>query len=113
LTDTVHQGRRRDPLQLPVPNATIRTTRVRIVPAVITRISKLSHDTLQVVIACSPDAATVLPLAGQFYTLGVREIDRPRPYSIARAPCAELPGKHSLAAECLRMIEPQQPNGQE
>jgi NAD(P)H-flavin reductase len=101
LTDRTRHGRRRDPLQLPLPNATIRTPRVRRVPAVIARISKLSHDTLQVVIACSPDAATVLPLAGQFYTLGVREIDRPRPYSIARAPCAELPGEHTFFIRLL------------
>lgn len=56
----------------------------------------LTHDTLEVVVECLPGSKPLLARAGQFATLAVEGVARPRPYSFARDPGAEPPGRHTF-----------------
>ena len=81
----------RDPLALPRPDPRIRALRVGVREGRVRRIRSLTHDTYEVVVAC--DGAESIGRAGQFWTLRVPGVARPRPYSAARAPEAERPGE--------------------
>ena len=56
----------------------------------------LTHDTFEVIVRCAPDSPTIFARAGQFLTLKFPGGDKPRPYSLARAPEAERPGEHTF-----------------
>ena len=86
----------RDPLALPQPNASIKTLRVGFWEGHIKSARYLTHDTLEVVVWCEVDETTVRGEAGQFWTLRVPGIRKPRPYSFARAPESENPGEHTF-----------------
>ena len=81
----------RDPLALPRPDPRIRTPRVGARAGRVRRVRSLTHDTYELVVAC--DGAAAAGHAGQFWTLRVPGVARPRPYSAARAPEAEQPGE--------------------
>ncbi len=56
----------------------------------------LTHDTFEIVVRCAPGGPTIFARAGQFLALKFPGIDKPRPYSLARAPEAERPGEHTF-----------------
>ncbi len=84
----------RDPLSLPVPDRLIQTLRVGFSEGEITRIRNLTHDTYEVVVTV--EEPRLAGNAGQFWTLRVPGIRKPRPYSFARAPESEAPGEHTF-----------------
>ena len=84
----------RDPLALPRPRGRIQTLRVRFYAGEVARQSRLTHDTYALVVKC--DAASGAGHAGQFWTLRVPGLDKPRPYSFARAPESENAGEHTF-----------------
>lgn len=84
-----------------VPDGRIRTPRVRRVPARISRIERLSHDTIGLTVTTLAGELALHPRAGQFCTLKVPGIERPRPYSLARAPAVQAPGEHAFVIRLL------------
>ena len=85
-----------DPLTLRAPHGAINTSRVVRKHGYIARLRALSHDTVELVVACPPDSPPLPAQAGQFATLAVADIDAPRPYSFARDPRLEAPGEHTF-----------------
>ena len=85
---------RQDPLNLPRPNRDIQTLRVGFQEGRIKSIRNLTHDTYEVVVQCEEDRR--IGEAGQFWTLRVPGIRKPRPYSFARAPESEKEGEHTF-----------------
>lgn len=86
--------RPRDPLELPEPSAAINARRVTRSQGHIARMRALTHDTFEVVVACSAPHGTIAARAGQFATLKVEGVELPRPYSFARDPRLEAPGEY-------------------
>ena len=84
----------RDPLALPQPDRHIQTLRVGYRDGRITRMRKLTHDTYEVVVQCEHEKQ--IGEAGQFWTIRIPGIRKPRPYSFARAPESENPGEHTF-----------------
>ncbi len=65
----------------------------------------LTHDTCELVVDCGADGAGALNAkAGQYATLKVEGLDKPRSYSFARAPESEKPGEYTFF---IRLV----PNG--
>ena len=85
----------RDPLSPAAPKGEISTRRV-VNDARITSMRPLTHDTFEIIVRCAPDSPTIFARAGQFLTLKFPGVDKPRPYSLARAPEAERPGEHTF-----------------
>lgn len=83
-----------DPLALPLPDRRIQTLRVGFREGRVKRVRNLTHDTYELVVAC--DGAGSVGHAGQFWTLRVPGLSKPRPYSFARAPASENPGEHTF-----------------
>lgn len=86
---------------MPIPDGRIRTPRVRRVAARISRMQRVTHDTLELTVAVLPGEAPLYPQAGQFLTLKVPGVERPRPYSLARAPAAQADGEYSFLIRLL------------
>ncbi len=84
----------RDPLNLPVPDRRVQTLRVGFRDGEIKSIRNLTHDTYEIIVKLEDDRR--LGEAGQFWTLRVPGIRKPRPYSFARAPESEAPGEHTF-----------------
>lgn len=84
----------RDPLAVPKTDGRIQTLRVRFYEGKVKSQKKLTHDTYELVVKCGPESA--IGEAGQFWTIHVPGLDKPRPYSFARAPGAEKPGEHTF-----------------
>ncbi len=84
----------RDPLGLPQPNREIQTLRVGFRDGEIKSIRNLTHDTYEIVVHCENERK--IGEAGQFWTLRVPGIRKPRPYSFARAPESENEGEHTF-----------------
>ncbi len=85
-----------DPLSLTVPRSTINTRRVVRCAGRITRMRQLDHDTYELVITTAHGSPTLCARAGQFATLTVPGVKRPRSYSFARDPQREHPGDHTF-----------------
>jgi len=79
-----------------VPSAAIRTTRVVRCEARVVRQLRLTHDTFELVVERAPGSPALWPRAGQFATLKVAALARPRAYSFARDPAREAPGQHTF-----------------
>lgn len=84
----------RDPLALPQPNREIQTLRVGFWEGKVKSMRNLTHDTYELVLECDTDKK--IGEAGQFWTIRVPGIRKPRPYSFARAPESENPGEHTF-----------------
>jgi len=97
----VNPDSRRDPLTSITPDGTIRTQRVIRLRATINSVGYLTHDTVEVVVKCADESAALLAHAGQFCTLKVPGVERPRAYSLARAPHAERHGEHTFFIRLL------------
>lgn len=87
---------------LPSPDKTIQRKRVNSRPGKITKITNLTHDTIQVTISCDKNSIPFNAKAGQYGTLKVEGIDRPRAYSFAKAPVLE---KKNQITFFIRLIE--------
>ncbi len=85
-----------DPLAPPPPRAEIAMRRVVHSRGTIHSMRPLTHDTHELVISCLPGSAPLHGRAGQFATLSVPGLSRPRPYSFARDPQAERAGEHTF-----------------
>ncbi|MEQ8661628.1 MAG: FAD-binding oxidoreductase [Gammaproteobacteria bacterium] len=89
-------GRSRDPLAIAVPSSAINHSRVVRSRGHVARLHRLNHDTFELVVACAAGSRPLAARAGQFATLAVAGVERPRPYSFARDPRAEAPGEHTF-----------------
>ena len=86
-------GRR---LLLPVPSGAVNARRVIRLPAHVAGVRPLTHDTYEVVVVTATGSPPLDARAGQFATLEVRGVARPRPYSFARDPRDEAPGHYTF-----------------
>ena len=84
-----------------VPSAKILRPRVNKEWAKISRISHLSHDTIELVLSSPTDQTRLRAKAGQFCTIKVPGIERPRAYSLARAPEVQDPGQYTFLIRLL------------
>ncbi len=78
------------------PSATIRTSRVVRCEARVVAQRRLTHDTFEMIVERAPGSSPLLGRAGQFATLTVAALARPRAYSFARDPAREAPGQHTF-----------------
>lgn len=85
----------RDPLALPQPNREIQTLRVGYREGRVKSMRNLTHDTYEIVVQCDIDQKQIGE-AGQFWTIRIPGLRKPRPYSFARAPESENPGEHTF-----------------
>lgn len=83
-------------MQLPQPSGAINSCRFDVQSAVIKNMHSLTHDTYEIVVERERFDEPFFGQAGQFATLKFPGIDRPRPYSFARAPENEKPGEHTF-----------------
>ncbi len=90
------QTRWRDPLAPPPPRSDVTARRVVHSRGILTRTRALTHDTYELVIKNLPGSAPLHARAGQFATLSVPGLSRPRPYSFARDPYSERTGEHTF-----------------
>lgn len=81
---------------LPEPDPEIQRKRVHINSGVISNVRKLTYDTYEVTITCSDDAPEMNAKAGQYATIQVPGVRRPRSYSFAKAPDLENPNEHTF-----------------
>ena len=83
-------------LLLPVPSSVVNARRVIRLPAHIAAVRSLTHDTYEVVVATANGSPPLDARAGQFATLEVRGVARPRSYSFARDPRGEVLGHYTF-----------------
>lgn len=76
---------------LPQPDTAISHSRVKQRKGKISNIVQLTHDTIEVTVSCDKKSQPFNAKAGQYATLKVPGIDRPRAYSFAKAPALEAP----------------------
>ena len=89
---------------LPEPDREVHRRRVTIKKGTITNVRNLTHDTLELVIT-SDDGQGLGGIAGQYATIKVPGVKKPRSYSFAKAPEDENPGEHTFY---IRLV----PNGE-
>lgn len=83
--------------QLPEPDRTIHRKRVTIRQGRVARIRNLTHDTLELVIKSENDEGGGLAsTAGQYATIKVPGVKKPRSYSFAKAPEDENSSEHTF-----------------
>ena len=87
---------------LPSPDTAIQNKLVNSRPGKITKITNLTYDTIEVVITCDKNTPPFSAKAGQYATLKVDGIDRPRAYSFAKAPALEKKNQITLF---IRLVE--------
>lgn len=87
---------------LPEPDPNIQTLRVHTNPGVITQFKNLTHDTYEVVITCPEGSHKLNARAGQYGTIKVDGIQKPRSYSFAKAPEVEKPNEYTFF---IRLVE--------
>ncbi len=88
---SVAQKNFHDPLdqyirRLPEPNSEIQRRRVKINQGSVASVKNLTHDTYELVIKCDDDSNVLGGVAGQYATIRVPGVKKPRSYSFARAP---------------------------
>ena len=81
---------------LPEPNPDIQTLRVYSNEGVITEFSNLTHDTYKVVITCPEGSHVLSARAGQYGTIKVEGMQKPRSYSFAQTPEMENPNEYTF-----------------
>jgi len=87
---------------LPTPDTAIQRQRVNSRPGKISKIKNLTHDTIEVTVTCDKNTPPFNAKAGQYGTLKVDGIDRPRAYSFAKAPVLE---KKNQVTFFIRLVE--------
>lgn len=81
---------------LPEPNPDIQTLRVQSNEGVITKFENLTDDTYRVVVTCPEGSHKLSSRAGQYGTIKVDGIQKPRSYSFAQAPERENPNEYTF-----------------
>lgn len=82
--------------KLPVPDPEIQTKRVKINQGSVISVTNLTHDTFKLVVKCDSASQPLGGIAGQYATIKVPGVRKPRSYSFARAPEDENPGEHTF-----------------
>ncbi len=82
--------------ELPVPDREIHRRRVKINQGNVVSVTNLTHDTFKLVIKCDADSQPLGGIAGQYATIKVPGVRKPRSYSFARAPEDESPDEHTF-----------------
>jgi NAD(P)H-flavin reductase len=81
---------------LPEPNPDVQTLRVLSNEGVITKFKNLTEDTYEVVITCPEGSHKLCARAGQYGTIKVEGIQKPRSYSFAQTPERENPNEYTF-----------------
>ena len=87
---------------LPEPNPDIQTLRVFTNEGVITQFKNLTHDTYEIVITCPEGSHKLCTRAGQYGTIKVEGMQKPRSYSFAKTPELENPNEYTFF---IRLVE--------
>ncbi|MDW3096177.1 MAG: 4Fe-4S binding protein [Gammaproteobacteria bacterium] len=87
---------------LPEPNPDIQTLRVYTNEGVITKFRNLTYDTYEVVITCPEGSHKLSARAGQYGTIKVDGMQKPRSYSFAKTPELENPNEYTFF---IRLVE--------
>lgn len=78
------------------PNPDVQNSRVKINNAVIKSMENLTDDTYRIVVKCNDDALPFNSHAGQYATLKVEGLEKPRAFSFARSPKSENKNEYSF-----------------
>ena len=81
---------------LPQPDPDIKVSRVKINSAKVKSMSELTYDTVRLVIECEKGSIPFNAHAGQFATIKVPGVKKPRAYSFARSPKNENRNEHTF-----------------
>lgn len=87
---------------LPEPNPDVQTLRVYTNEGEITKFENLTYDTYRVVIKCPEGSYKLSARAGQYGTIKVDGIKKPRSYSFAQTPEMENPYEYTFF---IRLVE--------
>ena len=82
--------------KLPEPDREIQTSRVKINQGSVVGVRNLTHDTFELVIKCDEGSQPLNGIAGQYATLKVPGVKKPRSYSFAKAPEDENLDEHTF-----------------
>ena len=82
--------------KLPSPDPEIKRKRVNSNHGSVASVSNLTHDTFKLVVKCDADSKPLGGVAGQYATIKVPSVKKPRSYSFARAPENENPGEYTF-----------------
>ncbi len=85
-----------------IPNIEIQRKRVSNFDGVISRVKPLTHDTIEVTVSYESEEGFLGATAGQYGTIKVEDLDRPRAYSFAKSPELENPNEVTFF---IRMVE--------
>ena len=78
------------------PNPDVQNSRVKINEAVVKSMENLTSDTYRLVIKCHDNALPFNSHAGQYATLKVDGLDKPRAYSFAKSPKSENKNEYTF-----------------
>ena len=78
------------------PNPDVQNSRVKINEAVVKSMDNLTSDTFRLVIKCNDNALPFNSHAGQYATLKVDGLDKPRAYSFAKSPKSENKNEYTF-----------------
>lgn len=87
---------------LPEPNPNIQTLRVHTNEGVITKFANLTYDTYEVVVTCPEGSHKLCTRAGQYGTIKIDGIQKPRSYSFAKTPELENSNEYTFF---IRLVE--------
>jgi len=87
--------------RLPEPEREIQRRRVQINLGTVADVRSLTHDTIELVVKCDESDQPLAALAGQYATIKVPGVKKPRSYSFAKAPEDENAGEHTFY---IRMV---------
>ena len=82
--------------KLPEPDRDIQTKRVKINQGTVKSVTNLNYDTFELVIKCDEGSMELGGIAGQYGTIKVPGVKKPRSYSFAKAPEDENPDEHTF-----------------
>tara|TARA_B100000035_G_scaffold54885_1_gene43336 strand:- start:3766 stop:4908 length:1143 start_codon:yes stop_codon:yes gene_type:complete len=78
------------------PNPDVQNSRVKINEAVVKSMENLTSDTFRLVVKCNDNALPFNSHAGQYATLKVDGLDKPRAYSFAKSPKSENKNEYTF-----------------
>ena len=81
---------------LPKPDPDVQNSRVKINTAKVKSMDDLTHDTIKLVLECDKNSSPLSCKAGQFATIKVEGVRKPRAYSLAKSPKNEKPNEHTF-----------------
>lgn len=86
---------------LPRPDRRVHGSRVKINQGMIKSVRHLTYDTIELVVKCDEGSVPLNGTAGQYGTLRVSDVRKPRAYSFARPPEDEAPNEHTFFIRLL------------